>query len=262
MPLNAGIGALLAVATLVPATSLAAGIPLQVRVVRGSARVQRSCCAPAGVLAEVRQGATLDVLGKEQDWFWVILPQDGYGTRKGGWIRADDVEPFATGAAALAANNGEQDRPGEPPSAEGEGSAAEDKVIITERRDGTASDPAKAPGAATASAFEDVHFDRNRFALRPEDLNILRAAAAALKADPSMIVYIQGYTCNLGSAAYNLALGARRANAVKDYLVSEGIAADRLRTISMGEKNPKYDNSHEETRKLNRRVAVIPNAKP
>ena len=69
------------------------------------------------------------------------------------------------------------------------------------------------------------------------------------------------HTCNLGTAAYNLALGTRRANAVKEFLVSEGIAAERLHPVSFGEKQPKYDNSREDTRKLNRRVAVVPNAR-
>jgi hypothetical protein len=54
-------------------------------------------------------------------------------------------------------------------------------------------------------------------------------------------------------------LGDRRANAVKDYLVSRGVAADRLRTVSYGEERPKYDNSREETRRLNRRAALVIN---
>src|SRR5262249_877901 len=63
--------------------------------------------------------------------------------------------------------------------------------------------------------------------------------------------------CNIGTAEYNLALGERRANAVHDYLTSRGIAADRLRTVSYGEERPKYDNAREETRRLNRRAAVV-----
>jgi OOP family OmpA-OmpF porin len=69
-------------------------------------------------------------------------------------------------------------------------------------------------------------------------------------------VQIEGHTCNIGTAEYNLALGERRATSVKDYLVSRGINADRLQTISYGEERPKYDNSREETRRLNRRAAL------
>jgi OOP family OmpA-OmpF porin len=106
-----------------------------------------------------------------------------------------------------------------------------------------------------------VHFDRDRSALHPDDLAVLRAAVAALKANPSVVVNIEGYTCNLGTPKYNLALGLRRANAVKDFLISEGIAAERLHPVSFGETNPKYDNAKEDTRKLNRRVAVVPDSK-
>ena len=49
----------------------------------------------------------------------------------------------------------------------------------------------------------------------------------------------------------------RRANAVRDYLISRGITADRLQTISYGEERPKYDNAREETRRLNRRAALV-----
>ena len=72
-------------------------------------------------------------------------------------------------------------------------------------------------------------------------------------------VEIEGHTCSIGTAEYNLALGDRRANAVKDYLVSRGVTADRLRTVSYGEERPKYDNSREETRRLNRRAALVVN---
>jgi peptidoglycan-associated lipoprotein len=160
-------------------------------------------------------------------------------------------------------------RGGAPRATKGEGGTPDDRVIITERKDGTGSGAANgaANGAATgggseSAQFGDVHFDRDRSTLLAGDMEILRAAVSALKADPTLVVTIEGHTCNLGSAAYNLALGTRRANAVRDYLVSEGVAAERLHIVSYGEKQPKYDNSREETRKLNRRVAVVPGAKP
>jgi OOP family OmpA-OmpF porin len=58
-----------------------------------------------------------------------------------------------------------------------------------------------------------------------------------------------------------MALGVRRATAVRDYLVSQGIAADRLHTASHGEDQPKHDNTSEETRRLNRRVAFVAESK-
>ena len=74
---------------------------------------------------------------------------------------------------------------------------------------------------------------------------------------PTLGIEIEGHTCNIGTAEYNLALGERRANAVRDYLTSRGIGADRLRTVSYGEERPKHDNAREETRRLNRRAALV-----
>ena len=74
---------------------------------------------------------------------------------------------------------------------------------------------------------------------------------------PALTMTVEGHTCNIGTAEYNLALGDRRANSVRDYLVSRGISADRLQTVSYGEERPKYDNSREETRRLNRRAAMV-----
>jgi outer membrane protein OmpA-like peptidoglycan-associated protein len=112
---------------------------------------------------------------------------------------------------------------------------------------------------ARTYTFEDVYFDFDRYSLRPEATRVLDEAIAALRGDATLRVEIEGHTCNIGTAEYNLALGDRRANAVKDYLVSRGIGADRLRTVSYGEERPKYDNAREETRRLNRRAAMVVN---
>jgi len=104
--------------------------------------------------------------------------------------------------------------------------------------------------------FEDVHFDFDRYNLRPDALRILDEAVTAMQADPTLRLEIEGHTCSIGTAEYNLALGERRAGAVRDYLASRGISGDRLRTVSYGEERPKFDNSREETRRLNRRAAL------
>jgi len=107
--------------------------------------------------------------------------------------------------------------------------------------------------------FEDVYFDFDRYSLRPEATRVLDEAVTALRENATLRVEIEGHTCNIGTAEYNLALGDRRANAVREYLVSRGVTADRLRTVSYGEERPKYDNSREETRRLNRRAALVVN---
>ncbi|HEY2432131.1 MAG TPA: OmpA family protein, partial [Vicinamibacterales bacterium] len=105
--------------------------------------------------------------------------------------------------------------------------------------------------------FDDVYFDFDRSTLRPEALRILDDAITKLSANPARNIIIEGHTCNIGTAEYNLALGERRASAVREYLASRGVGADRLQTVSYGEERPKYDNSREETRRLNRRAALV-----
>ena len=107
--------------------------------------------------------------------------------------------------------------------------------------------------------FEDVYFDFDRYSLRPEATRVLDEAIAAMRDDATLKIEIEGHTCSIGTAEYNLALGDRRATSVKGYLTSRGVSADRLRTVSYGEERPKYDNSREETRRLNRRAALVVN---
>jgi outer membrane protein OmpA-like peptidoglycan-associated protein len=105
--------------------------------------------------------------------------------------------------------------------------------------------------------FEDVHFDFDRYSLRPEATRALDEAVRVLQQDAAIRIEIEGHTCNIGTPEYNLALGERRATAVRDYLASRGIGADRLRTVSYGEERPKFENAREETRRLNRRGALV-----
>ena len=272
LPFNSAVGALLVVAVCVPAASAVAQTqtPRHVRVVHGPAPIEHWFRAPArDALLEVEPGTTLEVLERDTDWFWVIVPRDVHGTRRAGWIRASYVEPVVP-RAATSPEDGSRGEPGPlattiSPAANGVPATpaiAENGIAITERRSEPASSLTNVPNATKAYTFEDVHFDRDRSSLRPEDMDRLRAAVIALKTDPSLEVNISGSTCSLGTTAYNRALGVRRAKAVKSYLVSEGIAADRLHTVSLGEEHAKYDNSREETRQLNRRVALVPHAQP
>jgi outer membrane protein OmpA-like peptidoglycan-associated protein len=104
--------------------------------------------------------------------------------------------------------------------------------------------------------FEDVHFDFDRYSLRPDATRILDEAIVAMKETSTLRLTVEGHTCNIGTAEYNMALGQRRADAVREYLTSRGIGADRLNTVSYGEEMPRYSNDREETRRLNRRAAL------
>jgi outer membrane protein OmpA-like peptidoglycan-associated protein len=113
-----------------------------------------------------------------------------------------------------------------------------------------------APAAKKQITFEDVHFDFDRYTLRPEATRILDEAIKAMQEDANLRITVEGHTCNIGTTEYNLALGERRSSAVRDYLVGRGINANRLQSVSYGEERPRHDNGREETRRLNRRAAL------
>ena len=86
---------------------------------------------------------------------------------------------------------------------------------------------------------EDVHFDFDQSTLKPEAQTILKRNVQMLKDNPKAKVRIAGYTSASGTEAYNQKLSERRADAVQEYLINEGvIAADRLSTIGYGKTNP------------------------
>ena len=114
-----------------------------------------------------------------------------------------------------------------------------------------------APIAPTSYTFEDVYFNLDGVTPRPEATAVLDGALMAMRADPTLTMTVEGHTCDIGTPLYNMALAQRRANAVSDYFVSRGIAANRLRTVSYGEDAPEHANAHEATKRLNRRVALV-----
>ncbi|HEX7795542.1 MAG TPA: OmpA family protein [Vicinamibacterales bacterium] len=118
---------------------------------------------------------------------------------------------------------------------------------------------AETPDVLHSVSFDDVQFDFDKYNLKPDTFALLDQAVQVLEQNPTLKVRVEGYSCNIGTVKYNLALGKRRANAVREYLIHHGIAANRLTMVSYGESQPKYDNSKKETRKLNRRAALVVN---
>jgi peptidoglycan-associated lipoprotein len=84
----------------------------------------------------------------------------------------------------------------------------------------------------------DIHFGFNDYAIQPQDNAILRANADWLTQNPSTHVQVEGHCDDRGSEEYNIALGAKRAQAAKDYLTTLGISGDRISTISYGKELP------------------------
>ena len=108
-----------------------------------------------------------------------------------------------------------------------------------------------------STRFKDVHFDYDKYDIRPEDVRTLEDTAAVLLDNMSVKIQIEGHCDERGTAEYNLALGERRANSVKQYLVSLGVADDRISSISFGEEKPLDPGHHEEAYAKNRRAHFV-----
>jgi outer membrane protein OmpA-like peptidoglycan-associated protein len=129
-------------------------------------------------------------------------------------------------------------------------------VTAEDGRGGTASDKVSIEVAALR-VLADVLFDLDRATLRPDGLKTLAAAVKAMSDLPTMRLQIEGYASPEGSAEYNKALSQRRAVAVRDYLVKQGVDPKRLDVIAYGEERLKFDASNETSRALNRRAALV-----
>jgi peptidoglycan-associated lipoprotein len=95
------------------------------------------------------------------------------------------------------------------------------------------------------SPFQPVFFLYDSAEIEGEGVQVLAANAAILKKYPEWVITIEGHSDERGTAEYNLALGNRRATAARTYLISLGIPADRLRTVSYGKEFP-FDPTHTE----------------
>ena len=101
-------------------------------------------------------------------------------------------------------------------------------------------------------------FKTNSAELSDDAFGKLDLVVEYLKKHPDMRIRVEGYTDSTGSAEYNKKLSQKRAEAVKAYLVKQGISADRIEAVGYGEENPVADNSTPEGRQANRRVEIKP----
>jgi peptidoglycan-associated lipoprotein len=102
-----------------------------------------------------------------------------------------------------------------------------------------------------------VYFDTDQFDIDSEDAGKLQAQGQYFTQYPNVTFTIEGHADERGTREYNLALGERRANAAKNYLVSLGIPAERIRTLSYGKERPVALGSDEGSWAQNRRAATV-----
>jgi peptidoglycan-associated lipoprotein len=110
-----------------------------------------------------------------------------------------------------------------------------------------------------AQVGNTVYFGFDSSELAGEAQATLDRQAAFLNVNPTMVVIIEGHADERGTREYNLALGDRRAVAVRDYLLAKGLNAARVRTVSYGKERPAVSGSNEEAWAKNRRAATVLN---
>ncbi len=112
-----------------------------------------------------------------------------------------------------------------------------------------------------SSYLKPAFFDYDKAELRADARDVLAADATWLKAHPTVVFTIEGHCDERGTAQYNLALGDRRANAAKEFLVSLGIDAGRAKTVSYGKERPFATGHDEDSWAKNRRAHFVVTAK-
>ncbi|MDX1669027.1 MAG: peptidoglycan-associated lipoprotein Pal [Limnobacter sp.] len=106
-------------------------------------------------------------------------------------------------------------------------------------------------------AERSVYFDLDEYSIKPQYRDLIQAHARYLAANPSRSVVIQGHTDERGGAEYNLALGQRRADAVKTLMKALGVSESQVETVSFGKEKPRAFGSNEAAWAENRRADIV-----
>jgi peptidoglycan-associated lipoprotein len=146
-----------------------------------------------------------------------------------------------------------------PSGAGGSGGASAGMVPAagTSSSRGAMATPPRPSEFQASGSLKAIHFDFDRYEIRPADARILDANAAWLKSRPDDLVLIEGHCDERGTDEYNLALGERRAKAAMNYLIGQGIQARRITLISYGKEKPACAGHDEACWAQNRRAMFL-----
>ena len=217
--------------------------PVEVGIVTGAAKAAAPTASIKAdpVLVERGQSTTLTWATSNAD---EVTIDNGIGTVEASGSRT--VRPLESTTYRLRATNNVAVTP------------AEVRVTVT---DDSAATPPPTSFINDAAFFDanmqDIFFDLDDYSIRGDARQILQENARALRERTNILVTIEGHCDERGSQRYNLVLGDRRANSVRDFLISLGIAANRIETISYGEERPFCEESTEACWQLNRRARIV-----
>ncbi len=167
---------------------------------------------------------------------------DRSGAREGAGGEAGLVQAAVSGVTAGRGASGEGDA--------GQAGTSSDGAMLAAARPSLA-EFSEGPGLA------DVHFDFDRYDIRPQDATTLATNADWLKSNPDTLLLIEGHCDERGTNEYNLALGEHRAKSTMNYLVAQGVRASRITIISYGEERPRCTEHAEACWGENRRSHLL-----
>lgn len=139
----------------------------------------------------------------------------------------------------------------------GKGSSAQAATVRESASSRSSMEAHREGKSAGSGPLMEVYFDFDRYDLRPDAREALKANAEWLRSNRSSRVEVEGHADERGTSQYNLALGSKRAQSARDYLVSLGVSAGRLSTISYGEELPACNQHNEECWQKNRRARFV-----
>lgn len=133
----------------------------------------------------------------------------------------------------------------------------EERLKEEEKSIAELAEPKIVPAEVVEIGLQDIFFDYDRFYIRNDAETVMEKNIEYLLGNPDVKVKIEGYCDERGTAEYNIALGEERARAAKEYLVKNGIAPDRISTVSYGKERPFCNEHNEECWQANRRVHFV-----
>jgi peptidoglycan-associated lipoprotein len=181
------------------------------------------------------------------------------------WQTENATDVSIDGIGAVQANGSQAVTPNDSTTyhlvAKGPGGTQEATTRVTVNRPPPVEAPPPPPSLTDQQLFDrnirDAFFDYDSYEIRPQDGATLQADARFLNEHPNWKVLIEGHCDERGSTEYNMALGDSRAQAAKQALVSAGVAANRLSTVSYGKEKPFCTESNEQCWQQNRRGHLV-----
>jgi peptidoglycan-associated lipoprotein len=197
-------------------------------------------CVKKSVIGE-QSGLSEDKISAQTQAKPAVMPKGG---------KAVTEKEEATSKASLTTETLKEETLVEGPAATGSDRPMAEKDKATQlmlAKESSAADASSQAGAVSKSEadLKDIHFDYDKFSLNSEEREILKGHAEWLSRHGDYIVTIEGHCDERGTTEYNLALGSRRAEEVKRFLVDLGVEETRIKTISYGEELP-LDAGHDE----------------